>query len=278
MKLLIAYLLSISSIVIILMFPLHNFYIGRTSISPYLIHPIRWYAVLIGISVIIGTILVYRRRNIYGIKKSHIDSLILYGILASIVGARIYYVVFEWKLYAKHPALALDVWKGGIAIHGAIASIIVVALMYTKRHKLSFLSIGDLFAPAIVLGQAIGRWGNFINHEAFGYPTALPWKMFIPMADRPINTKKMAFYHPTFLYESLGDLTIFYILLYLEKRRPSQGTIMFTYLLLYSILRFFTEWLRTDSLMVGNIRVAQLVSIVLIGISLAFLLKARRKT
>lgn len=277
MRLLRIYIVNVVAILLIVLFIARPYFTGEKILSPTAFYSIRWYSLLIAISIVAGIFLVYKRAHFYHIAESHIDRLTLYGIIAGISGARLYYVIFKWAFFSRHPAYILYIWKGGLAIHGAILSIVVIGYIYAKKNRISFLSLGDMFAPAVVLGQSIGRWGNFFNYEAFGYPTTLPWKMFVPIYARPENFRKYNFFHPTFLYESLCDITIFYILLHIESKVPKRrGTIMFSYFLMYSTARFFIEGLRTDSLMFDGMRVAQIVSIFLAGLSALWLIKKKR--
>ncbi|NES94737.1 MAG: prolipoprotein diacylglyceryl transferase, partial [Desertifilum sp. SIO1I2] len=165
-------------------------------------------------------------------------------------------------------------WRGGIAIHGAIIAGAIATLIFARLQKVPFWQLADLVAPSLILGQAIGRWGNFFNSEAFGAPTDLPWKLYIPLARRPPDLVNFEYFHPTFLYESLWNLAIFALLLLLFMRglkgKPhlKLGTIFLLYLIGYSLGRFWIEGLRTDSLMLGPLRIAQLVSLGAIAIGL----------
>ncbi len=236
---------------------------------------IRWYGLLIASAVLIGVSLsgyLAQRRNI---NPDLPGELAIWLVVAAIPSARLYYVLFQWSEYAKNPADIIAIWKGGIAIHGAILGGIVAALIFARVQKVSFWQLADLVAPSLILGQAIGRWGNFFNSEAYGAPTDLPWKVYIPFESRLPGYKNFEYFHPTFLYESLWDLMVFGILLTLffralkGKPRLKVGTLALVYLVFYSIGRFWIEGLRTDSLMLGPLRMAQMVSIVGIVLGLA---------
>ena len=180
--------------------------------------------------------------------------------------ARLYYVLFEWNTYARHPEQIIKIWEGGIAIHGAIIGGIIAAIIFAKIRRVSFWNLADIVAPALALGQTIGRWGNFFNSEAFGTPTNLPWKLYIPFDRRPPQYLNVEYFHPTFLYESLWNLIVFGLLMRLfnwdiRRSRLKTGTIFLVYLSVYSIGRFVVEGLRTDSLMFGDLRMAQVVSL-----------------
>lgn len=228
---------------------------------------IRWYGLLIACAVLIGVSL-----SQYLAKRRHVNpdllsDLSIWLVIAAIPAARIYYVLFEWSEYAQNPARIIAIWQGGIAIHGAIIGGTLAALIFAKLKRVSFWQLADLVAPSLILGQAIGRWGNFFNSEAFGRPTNLPWKLYIPLERRPPELANYEYFHPTFLYESLWDLMVFGLLLTLffrglsGKFRLRVGTLFMVYLVAYSLGRFWIEGLRTDSLMLGPLRIAQVVSL-----------------
>ena len=236
---------------------------------------IRWYGLLIATAVIVGVSL-----SQYLAKRRHINpdllgDLAIWLVVGAIPAARIYYVLFEWSNYAQNPEKIIAIWEGGIAIHGAILGGLVAALIFAKLKQVSFWQLVDLVAPSLILGQAIGRWGNFFNSEAFGSPTNLPWKLYIPPSQRPPEYVNFDYFHPTFLYESVWNLIVFGLLLTLffrglrSKPRLKVGTLFLVYLITYSLGRFWIEGLRTDSLMLGPLRIAQVVSLVGIILGLA---------
>ena len=228
---------------------------------------IRWYGLLIASAVLIGVTLsqyLAKRRNV---DPNLVGDLAIWLVIAAIPCARLYYVLFEWEQYAQNPLQAFAIWKGGIAIHGAILGGIVAAIIFARIQKISVWLLADLVVPSLILGQAIGRWGNFFNSEAFGRPTDLPWKLYIPPQQRPLEFINYDYFHPTFLYESLWNLMVFAILMTLFfrdlKRKPhlKVGTLALVYMVAYSLGRFWIEGLRTDSLMIGPLRMAQIVSL-----------------
>lgn len=245
---------------------------------------IRWYGVLIASAVLIGVTL-----SQYLAKRRHVNpellgDLVVWLVLAAIPGARLYYVLFEWEQYQQNPANIIAIWKGGIAIHGAIIGGAIAALIFARLNKISFWQLADLVAPSLILGQAIGRWGNFFNSEAFGSPTNLPWKLYIPLDRRPLGYADFDYFHPTFLYESLWNLMVFGILLFLffrdlrGKPKLKVGTLFLVYMAAYSSGRIWIEGLRTDSLMFGPLRIAQFVSLAgillgLLGLAWLYLFK-----
>lgn len=229
---------------------------------------IRWYGFLIASAVILGVFLAQYLATRRNVDPELISDLAVWLVVAAIPSARLYYVAFQWQEYAQRPDQIIAIWNGGIAIHGAILGGLIAALIFCRVKKVSFWQMTDLVAPSLILGQAIGRWGNFFNSEAFGAPTDLPWKLFIPLERRPPGFENVEFFHPTFLYESLWNIGVFTLLLILFFRglqgKPvlKVGTIFLTYLITYSIGRFWIEGLRTDSLMLGPLRIAQVVSLV----------------
>jgi phosphatidylglycerol:prolipoprotein diacylglycerol transferase len=230
---------------------------------------IRWYGFLIALAVLIGVTLsqyLAKRRNI---NPDLIEDLAIWLVIAAIPSARLYYVIFQWQEYAQRPGDILAIWKGGIAIHGAIIGGTLAAIIFARLNKISVWQLLDLVVPALALGQAIGRWGNFFNSEAFGKPTDLPWKLYIPPSNRPPQYLDYEYFHPTFLYESIWNLLVFFLLMYIffwglrHRERLKVGTLTLVYFVAYSIGRFWIEGLRTDSLMFDSLRMAQIVSLTL---------------
>ncbi|WP_373544618.1 prolipoprotein diacylglyceryl transferase [Chamaesiphon sp.] len=228
----------------------------------------KWYGLLIASAVIIGVNLSQYLAKQRDIDPSLIQKLTIWLVVTAIPCARLYYVIFEWSEYARNPGDILAIWKGGIAIHGAIIGGLVTIIVFARWHRISFWKLVDVVAPSLILGQAIGRWGNFFNSEAFGAPTNLPWKLYIPIQQRPPGFEGFEYFHPTFLYESLWNFSVLCLLLTLFARaaKPNSqikdGTIFLVYLVTYSIGRFWIEGLRTDSLMLLNLlRIAQVISL-----------------
>jgi phosphatidylglycerol:prolipoprotein diacylglycerol transferase len=230
---------------------------------------IRWYGMLIASAVVIGTLLAQKLAKKRGIDPDIVGNLVIWLVVGAIPCARLYYVLFEWQRFQNQPWYkAFAIWEGGIAIHGAIIGGAIVTIIFCQRQKISAWLMADIVMPALILGQAIGRWGNFFNSEAFGRPTDLPWKLFIPVDRRPPEFASESYFHPTFLYESLWNVGVFAILMFLFFRFPKirTGTLTMTYAIAYSLGRFWIEGLRTDSLMVGSLRTAQIISLVAIAL------------
>jgi phosphatidylglycerol---prolipoprotein diacylglyceryl transferase len=233
---------------------------------------LRWYGLLIAIAVFVGLQLAQALAKRRQINPELMADLVIWLVLAAIPAARLYYVAFKWQeFYRQHPEQIIQVWRGGIAIHGAILGGILAALIFARLKQVSFWRLADLVAPPLILGQAIGRWGNFFNSEAFGAPTTLPWKLYIAPPHRPLQTANIGEYHPTFLYESLWNLGGLGILLYLFFKHPKlkSGTLFLVYAVYYSAGRVWIEGLRMDSLMFGPLRIAQIISF--LGLALGVL-------
>lgn len=235
---------------------------------------IRWYGLLIASAILIGASLSQYLAQKRRVNPELLGDLVVWLVVGAIPCARLYYVLFQWDYYRQHPDQIIAIWKGGIAIHGAILGGLLASLIFTRLKQVSFWQVTDLVAPSLVLGQAIGRWGNFFNSEAFGSPTNLPWKLLIPLERRPPGYENFQYFHPTFLYESLWNLCVFGLLMTLFFRYPQakRGTLFLVYAVSYSLGRFWIEGLRTDSLMLGPLRIAQVVSLIEIAIGIAGLL------
>ncbi len=254
---------------------------------------LRWYGLLIALAVLLGLLVATRLGRRRGIDPAVIADLLPILVLAAVVGARIYYVAFEWRQYQLNWLDALAIWRGGIAIHGALIGGTLAVILYCRWRRIPFWTLLDVLLPAVALGQAIGRWGNFFNSEAFGLPTDLPWRLTIPFANRPVEFLDRTGFHPTFLYESLWNLGVFGLLLLLfqlgqrGRIQLPPGALSCVYLLSYSSGRLWIEGLRIDPLCLaglppfceGGLRMAQLVSLLLIaagGLGLWWLYGRRR--
>ena len=224
---------------------------------------VRWYGVLIASAVLLGLALagqLARRRNV---NPTLMGDLVVWLIVGAIPMARAYYVAFRWDYYSQNLGEIIAIWQGGIAIHGAIIGGTIATLIFAKLEKLPFWKLADILAPCLILGQAIGRWGNFFNSEAFGVPTDLPWKLYIPAYRRPPDLVEYQFFHPTFLYESLWNVGVLGILLTIFFRYPKAKprTLVCTYVIACSLGQAWIEGLRIDSLYLGSLGIAQVVSI-----------------
>lgn len=241
---------------------------------------IRWYGILIATGVMLGTTLAHREAIRRGQDPDKLLNLIIVAVLSALVGARLYYVLFNWDYYGMQPGRIFAIWEGGLAIHGGLLAGGIATAVYCRLAALPLLVTTDIMVPGVAIGQAIGRWGNFFNQEAFGVPTDLPWRLYIDPGFRPLQLKQYEYFHPTFLYESLWNLVVFTLLWFGLRRRLEDrpGALSLCYLGLYSIGRFLVEGLRIDSLMLGSLRAAQVVSLVLVvvsGLGLVWMLRKR---
>lgn len=233
---------------------------------------IHWYGLIIGVGVILGLVLAIRESERRGLHKEVFVDLILFAVPIAIICARIYYVTFQWEYYAQHPGEIIKIWNGGIAIHGALIGSVLTTIVFAKVRGVSFWKLVDIAAPSLLLGQAIGRWGNFINQEAHGGEVTRVFleNMHLPTFIIDQMYINGAYYHPTFLYESLWNVVGVIVLLLLRKVNLRRGEIFLSYLVWYSIGRFFIEGLRTDSLMLTEtLRIAQVISLTIIVVALA---------
>lgn len=237
------------------------------SLGPITIY---WYSVTMLLAVLTGIFVAAReakRQN----QKEYLDNLLFYLIIFGIIGARLYYVIFEFDNYKYDLLSIFKVWEGGLAIYGSIIAGILVVLHYSRKHKKSIINTTDILVPGLIIGQSIGRWGNFFNQEAHGTEVTLDFLQRLNLPNFIIEGMHIngTYYHPTFLYESLWCLLGFIILLLIRKyTKRKEGIVTYSYFIWYGIGRLFIEGLRTDSLYIGKIRVSQLVSIILILIGL----------
>ena len=237
---------------------------------------IRWYSILILLAFIIGYYLVINRCKKENISLTFINDLSFYLIIFSILGARMYYCVFNLDYYSKNVLDIFKLWEGGLAIHGGILFGFITIYFFCKKKQISILKLLDIFIPALVLGQAIGRWGNFFNMEAYGSPTTLSVLQQLNIPQFIIDGMYIdrVYYHPTFLYESISCLIIFVMIIVVRNiKNIKKGQLTSVYLILYGIIRFLIEDLRQDSLMLFNLKAAQIVSILMVIIGICLLIR-----
>lgn len=232
---------------------------------------VRWYGLLIVGGIILAYLFGQREAIKRGLPEDFLADLLIWAVPISIICARIYYVAMKWDYYSANPGSIIQIWNGGIAIHGALIGAFITAYIFCRVKGVSFLKVADILAPSILIGQIIGRWGNFVNQEAFGGPVSREFLEGLFLPDWIINhmyvalNGVMTYVHPTFLYESMWNIVGLIILVLLRKVNLKRGEIFFGYLIWYSIGRFFIEGLRTDSLyLIGDLRSAQVVSIIAI--------------
>lgn len=246
------------------------------SIGPVSIH---WYGIIILAGMLIGYYLANKETIKKGLPDSLFMDLMFYIIVCSLVGARLYYVFFNLDHYFFNPLDIIKVWEGGMAIHGGLIGGFLAGVIFSKVRGYSFFQLADIAAPSILLGQAIGRWGNFINQEAHGGPVAREFLENLMIPEFIINHMNIdgTYYHPTFLYESIWSI-IGVIILFLIRAKLPLGHTVLVYLIYYSIGRFFIEGMRTDSLMIGDmLRTAQVISVITIIVAIAILIYRQKK-
>jgi len=266
-----------------------------------------YYGIIMAISISLGVLFAsFVTHKFYPM----IDPEVIYDIsphiiIGAILGARVYYCLLSYNYFVKNPLEIVQLWHGGISIHGAIIGGLIGGILYAKRHKLPFLKLCDIFTYGLILGQALGRWGNFFNSEAFGRPTENFLKLYIPIYKRPLEYMQYNYFHPTFLYESILDVCIFIVLFFVvrkvinfnviarqktaaEQGLPTEaisssldGIVFFSYLILYSIARIIIEQVRIDSVLnVFGFPIAQIVSVLLIlagVVGIVSIVKIRQK-
>jgi phosphatidylglycerol---prolipoprotein diacylglyceryl transferase len=215
---------------------------------------IRWYALMLTLGMLTAVLLALKTCKKYGFKSDDILDLFLFGAPVAIICARLYFVLFKFDQYISNPFEIFAIWKGGIAIYGAVIGALLTGLVLARKRGLSFLALADFCVPYFILAQAIGRWGNFFNQEAFGGLAGnLPWGM----TGNIIGNKPV---HPTFLYESLWDVAVFITLIILRKRKKVNGEIFYLFMALYGFGRMWIEGMRTDSLYFFNMRISQVLA------------------
>ncbi len=242
-----------------------------------------WYGIIIALAFLVAVVLAVQSCRKYDIEPDNILDLVLIAAPAAIICARLYYVIFSWDQFKDNLLEIFMTRNGGLAIYGGVFGAILVAWIYAKKKKMRFFHLMDFTVPYLVLGQGIGRWGNFINQEAFGTKTSLPWRMNGDSANAYLNSLQENLdlskwgVHPTFLYESLWDIAVFLFLIFYRKKKKIEGEVLFLYFVLYGTGRFFIEGLRTDSLMLGSLRVSQLLSLLLVLLFTALFIYRRVK-
>ncbi len=237
---------------------------------------IYWYSIFIFIAMLVACGVIYKEAKKRKVSDDFLVSLTLNALIFGIIGARLYYVAFNLDYYLAHPIQILEIWNGGLAIHGGILAGLISILLFCKSKNVNAMRILDMVVVGVIIGQAIGRWGNFFNSEAYGAVTTLESlkSQFLP--DFIIDGMYILgeYRQPTFLYESIGCIIGFIILVLMRlNKNIKRGTLTGTYLLIYGVIRFFIEAMRSDSLMLGPLKIAQVVSIIFIIMGLFLLVR-----
>ena len=238
---------------------------------------IYWYGIIIAFGFLLAIVCALALAKKYGMKKDTVVDIVLIASPCAIICARLYYVVFRWDYYSVHPNEIIQIWNGGLAIYGAIIASVIVAAIYCRVKKENLALFFDIGAVGLLIGQSVGRWGNFVNQEAFGRNTSLPWGMtgseikedLYSLSSQGIDVNPLLPVHPTFLYESLWNAVFLVIFLLCFKKRRFDGQIFLMYLICYGTGRFLIEGLRLDSLYLGSIRISQLVALVCVAVGIA---------
>lgn len=235
---------------------------------------VAWYGIIIAVGLLTALIYGLKRSKTFGITSDDLADVVIFGIIAGVIGARLYYVLFYVDSagsnpYFSNPLSMLYIWNGGLGIYGGVIAAFIAGFIACKIKKISVGAVFDIASLGFLIGQAIGRWGNFINQEAYGSATDLPWRMIVSGEARPV--------HPCFLYESLWCILGFILLHIYSKHRKFNGELFLMYVSWYAFGRFFIEGLRTDSLMIGNIKVTQLVAVIFFIASVSLIIYKRIK-
>lgn len=271
-------------IIVALVFVLQPYFAGEKTPNTVLFSigniAIHWYGLLIALSFIPGLYVAYKMAQNWSINPDHVFNLAIICAPLALIFARLFYCALNWSYFSRYPLQILYLWQGGLSIYGVIFGGILGALIYALASRVSFLRLLDLGAVPLILGQAIGRWGNFFNQELFGYPTDLPWKLYIAPEFRPREYMGYNFFHPTFLYESIYNFILFAVLLWFSRRKNLRpGIIVSLYLLFYGVFRFFLEFVRIEPASVWFMswgQVASLISVIVGGLMLFFIQRSKQ--
>ncbi|HMM20344.1 MAG TPA: prolipoprotein diacylglyceryl transferase [Selenomonadales bacterium] len=239
------------------------------SIGPFIFY---WYGLLVAAAILAAAAVTWWQCRLYRESPGVIYELTVYGVPAGLLVSRLCYVAANWPLYRGNPSEAFFIWQGGLALYGAFAGFLAAAYGCLRLRRLPLRRWADILAPGLALGQAVGQWGNFFNQEAFGYPTELPWGIYIDFALRPPGFEQFDFFHPVFVYASLWNTALFLLLAAIAlaakgRGRLKSGSLFLLYLALFSAGQLYFDGLRLDAEVVGGVRPAQLVSLITLAVS-----------
>jgi len=258
----------------------HN-YLPQPVLFDFGVIKIYYYGAIFVVAFLAGYFLLSLLARRLKVDQYHLFNLLFYVFIFGLIGARLYHVFFyNFAYFSSHWLEIFKVWEGGIAIQGAIITAFLTIVIYCRRYKINFLTYSDLLAVPFSLAQAIGRWGNYFNQEVYGKPTDQPWGIPIEPINRVTSFEKFQYFHPTFFYESVLDLLLFFILLILIlKNKTTKGTVTLTYLLGYAVIRFFMEFLRLDETVVWRgMRWPQIFSLAIIMVVIINWVGFRKKS
>ena len=220
----------------------------------------RYYGLIIGTAVVVSYFVARNNAWRFGIAKDEVDKFSFWAIIVAFISARLYFVIFDYGYYFENPSEIVKIWNGGLSVYGALIGGVIFTILYARGKIFSAWQLLDLAALALPLGQAIGRFGNFFNYEAYGSPTNLPWRMFVPEEFRGVFLPA-EYFHPTFLYEATADILIF-ASLWLWRGKIKSGNLFLIYLMAYSAIRFAIEPMRLDSVFVMGFRADQIMALI----------------
>ena len=240
--------------------------------SRYLFGFIPWYSVLISLGIALAYLVGLREEKRMGLPKDTMTNATLVAVPCGILGSRIYYVALEWRHFADNPLRILYLWEGGVAIYGAVLGGAIGVFLYSRKKKISFAKLADIIAPGLLLAQAVGRWGNYFNREAYGLLLINPAQQWFPLGVLIPENGGLTWHAATFFYEFLWNLAAFLVLMGLRKRQKRDGNVFLWYLTLYGSGRYIIEQLRTDSLWIGSLRASEALSLVFCVLSACLLL------
>ncbi len=276
---------------VLVSFPNMNIHINVSNVAFRIFNmPIYWYGIIIAFAFLVCVLWAMKDSKKFDLVPDTVIDLMLFAVPAAIICARLYYVIFTWEDFSSDLSQIFNTRNGGLAIYGGVIGGVIVAYFVAKHKKISTFKFFDFAIPYVALGQAIGRWGNFFNQEAFGTNTSLPWGMTSPVTKAYLTNHAKEILdlngiivnpdlpvHPTFLYESILDFAVFAFLLWMRKKKKFDGEVFCLYFLTYSLGRAFIEGLRTDSLMIGSFRASQLLSVLLVIAFAVFIVYKRIK-
>jgi len=241
---------------------------------------VNWYGVLLVAGIVVAGFLARKKLAQDAIiNHRQFEDLFFYAVIFGLLGARLGHVLFELSYYQLHPEEIIQIWRGGISLYGSFLGGALAVWWWCKKYKIKFLHISDRILPFFALAQSIGRWGNFFNQELFGRPTTSGWGIYIDPSHRPLQFYQHSYYQPAFFYESVLNFILFVILIGLAKKRQPDGRMTYWYIMGYSLIRFFMEFIRIDATaMIGIFRVPQLLSLLFFFAGLYLLLRWPRRT